>query len=138
MTNIRLTYAEGSGDFPVDNDFRRIGLVTDPYDYGTTTEATASTLNGLFAVKITGTTADYIADEIFTQTRAEGNIAKVTVVYWTLDNGSTTDGILKYYQSPDQHLHDGQVYPLEANGAVDVTGAASAADGNVILQTTVL
>ena len=24
MTNIRLTYAEGSGDFPVDNDFRRI------------------------------------------------------------------------------------------------------------------
>ena len=131
MTNIRLTYAEGSGDFPVDNDFRRIGLVTDPYDYGTTTEATASTLNGLFAVKITGTTADYIADELITQTRADGNIAKGTVVSWTLDNGSTTDGILKYYQSPDQHLHDGQVYPLEANGAVDVTGAASAADGNV-------
>ena len=26
MTNIRLTYAEGSGDFPVDNDFRRIGI----------------------------------------------------------------------------------------------------------------
>ena len=131
MTNIRLTYSEGSGDFPVDNDFRRIGLVTDPYDYGTTTEATASTLNGLFAVKITGTTADYIADELITQTRADGNIAKGTVVSWTLDNGSTTDGILKYYQSPDQHLHDGQVYPFEANGAVDVTGAASAADGNV-------
>ena len=131
MTNIRLTYAEGSGDFPVDNDFRRIGLVTDPYDYGTTTEATASTLNGLFAVKITGTTADYIADELITQTRADGNIAKGTVVSWTLDSGSTTDGILKYYQSPDQHLHDGQVYPFEANGAVDVSGAASAADGNV-------
>ena len=110
MTNIRLTYAEGSGDFPVDNDFRRIGLVTDPENYGTTDKATSSTLNGLYAVKITGTTADYISDELITQTRADGNIAKGTVVSWTLDNGSTTDGILKYYQSPDQHLHNGQVY----------------------------
>ena len=30
MTNIRLTYSEGSGDFPVDNDFRRIGIIADP------------------------------------------------------------------------------------------------------------
>ena len=37
MTNIRLTYSEGQGDFPVDNDFRRIGIVADPYNYGTTT-----------------------------------------------------------------------------------------------------
>ena len=37
MTNIRLTYAEGSGDFPVDNDFRRIGIIQDPFNYGTTT-----------------------------------------------------------------------------------------------------
>ena len=131
MTNIRLTYAEGSGDFPVDNDFRRIGLITDPENYGTTDKATSSTLNGLYAVKITGTTADYISDELITQTRADGNIAKGTVVSWTLDNGSTTDGILKYYQSPDQHLHNGQVYDFEANGAVDVAGASSAADGNV-------
>ena len=29
MTNIRLTYSEGSGDFPVDNDFRRIGIIQD-------------------------------------------------------------------------------------------------------------
>ena len=27
MTNIRLTYSEGSGDFPVDNDFRGIGII---------------------------------------------------------------------------------------------------------------
>ena len=131
MTNIRLTYAEGSGDFPVDNDFRRIGLLTDPYNWGTTSYATASTLNGMYAVKITGTTADYIADEVITQVRADGNIAKGTVVSWTLDAGSTTDGILKYYQSPAEHLHNGAVYAFEANGAVNVDGTASAADGNV-------
>ena len=32
MTNIRLTYSEGSGDFPVDNDFRRIGIIADPIE----------------------------------------------------------------------------------------------------------
>ena len=46
MTNIRLTYSEGSGDFPVDNDFRRIGIIADPYNWGTTTFATADTLSG--------------------------------------------------------------------------------------------
>ena len=131
MTNIRLTYAEGAGDFPVDNDFRRIGLITDPLLASTSAYAADTTLTGLYAVKITGTTADYIPDEVITQTRADGNIAKGTVVSWTLDAGSTTDGILKYYQTPDEHLHNGAVYAFEANGAVDVDGLASAADGNV-------
>ena len=58
MTNIRLTYSEGSGDFPVDNDFRRIGILADPFNWGTTTFSTADTLSGLKAVKITGATAD--------------------------------------------------------------------------------
>ena len=58
MTNIRLTYSEGSGDFPVDNDFRRIGII-DPFDWGTTTFSTADTLSGLKAVKITGASADF-------------------------------------------------------------------------------
>ena len=47
MTNIRLTFVESAGDFPVDNDFRRIGIIKDPYEYGTTTFATADTLSGL-------------------------------------------------------------------------------------------
>ena len=58
MTNIRLTYSEGQGDFPVDNDFRRIGIIADPYNWGTTTFSTADTFSGLKAVKITGATAD--------------------------------------------------------------------------------
>ena len=43
MTSIRLTYDEGQGDFPVDND-RRIGIIQDPYEYGSTTFASAGTL----------------------------------------------------------------------------------------------
>ena len=36
MINSRLEFAEGSGDFPTDNDFRRIGLIQDPFSSGTT------------------------------------------------------------------------------------------------------
>ena len=36
LVNSRLEFAEGSGDFPTDNDFRRIGLIQDPFSSGTT------------------------------------------------------------------------------------------------------
>ena len=31
MVNAKLSYSEGSGDFPIDNDYRRIGLLLNPY-----------------------------------------------------------------------------------------------------------
>jgi len=130
MTNIRLTYAEGSGDFPVDNDFRRIGIVKDPYNWGTTTYATSDTLTGLKSLKITGATADFIVDEQITQTVTDGT-AKGTVVSWTLDSGSTTDGVLKYIQTNDAHTDQGVVRAFESNAANVVSGGLSAAGGNV-------
>ena len=33
IVNSRLEYAEGSGDFPTDNDFRQIGLIVNPVSY---------------------------------------------------------------------------------------------------------
>tara|TARA_B100000073_G_scaffold13930_1_gene11456 strand:+ start:8194 stop:10008 length:1815 start_codon:yes stop_codon:yes gene_type:complete len=130
MTNIRLTYAEGSGDFPVDNDFRRIGIIKDPLDWGTTNFATSDTLSGLKAVKITGATADYNVDEKITQT-VSGGTAYGTVVSWTLDSGSTTAGVLKYIQTNDAHLDQGVVRAFESNGSNAITGEGSTASGTV-------
>ena len=130
MTNIRLTYAEGQGDFPVDNDFRRIGIIADPYNWGTTTFSTADTLSGLKAVKITGATADFSVDEKITQT-VTGGTAYGTVVSWTLDSGSTTAGVLKYIQTNDAHTDQGVVRAFESNGSNAITGEASTASGNV-------
>ena len=130
MTNIRLTYSEGSGDFPVDNDFRRIGIIADPFNWGTTTFATADTLSGLKAVKITGATADFSVDEKITQT-VTGGTAYGTVVSWTLDSGSTTAGVLKYIQTNDAHTDQGVVRAFESNAANAITGESSAASGNV-------
>ena len=133
MTNIRLTYAEGSGDFPVDNDFRRIGIIKDPIDANSLAVASDNTLSGLYSIKISGTGGtDDIADEIISQSVAGGlKSALGTVVSWTLDPASNTDGILKYYQRPAQHTDaDGKVYPFEANGSATVIGAQSAAAGS--------
>ena len=130
MTNIRLTYSEGSGDFPVDNDFRRIGIISDPFNYGTTTFSTADTLSGLKAIKITGASADFSVDEKITQT-VTGGTAYGTVVSWTLDSGSTTAGVLKYIQTNDAHTDSGTVRAFESNGSNAITGEASTASGNV-------
>ena len=130
MTNIRLTYSEGSGDFPVDNDFRRIGIIADPFNWGTTTFSTADTLSGLKSVKITGATADYTVDEKITQT-VTGGTAYGTVVSWTLDSGSTTAGVLKYIQTNDAHTDQGVVRAFESNGSNAISGEQSTASGTV-------
>lgn len=127
MTNIRLTYDEGSGDFPVDNDFRRIGIIQDPYDYGTTNFASASTLRGTRVLKVNGATADYIADEVISQSVNGGaNTAYGTVVSW-----DSTNGILKYFQSPELHKETGKVWTFESDAANAVVGATSTASGSV-------
>lgn len=139
MTNIRLSYAEGSGDFPVDNDFRRIGIIRDPYNWNTTTLSTAETLSGLKAVKITGTSFDYVQDELITQTLASGDVAYGQVVSWTLDTNTslvgssgsnpTGKGTLKYIQLSDAHTHKGKV--ISFGGANSITGSASGAAGTI-------
>jgi hypothetical protein len=130
MLNVRLTYDEGSGDFPVDNDFRRIGIIKDPLVNGTSNLATADTLSGLSAIKINGATAGYQVDEIISQT-VPGGTAYGTVVSWTLDALSTTNGTLKYIQNPENHKNNGVVRSFVSNGANAVVGTLSGASGTV-------
>lgn len=44
---VSLSGTEGGTDFIVNNSFRQLGLVKNPYDYGTTDVATATTLSSL-------------------------------------------------------------------------------------------
>jgi hypothetical protein len=131
MTNIRLTYAEGGGDFPVENDFRRIGILQDPYLYGTSNFATVDTLSNLRAIKLTNVTGIFQQDEEITQSLPGGGVAKGTVVAWTLDSGSTTSGVLKYFQSPENHLNNGVVRAFISNATFAVTGQTSNITGTV-------
>lgn len=130
MTNIRLTYAEGSGDFPVDNDFRRIGILQDPLVFGSTNFFSSDTGSALYATKITSASGNYIADEEITQT-ISGVVSKGKVVSWTLDTGSTTAGTLKYIQIPEVHTHNGVVVPFKATASNPIIGATSGISGTV-------
>jgi hypothetical protein len=69
IMNVRLEYADGSGDFPVDNDYRRIGIIKDPVLFGTSTLATTSTLRVTPTLTLSaGVTGTFAVDEIITQT----------------------------------------------------------------------
>ena len=66
MSNCTIAGTAGSGDFVVDQDFRRIGVVRDPFNYGTTTVASAATLNALKSMTFSGTPGAFVNDEVIT------------------------------------------------------------------------
>jgi|TARA_B100000902_G_scaffold397232_1_gene460374 hypothetical protein len=125
MINTKFTYDEGSGDFPTDNDYRRIGLVINPYQYGTTELTSAITLSATKAVIFSPTfTGQFQTDEIITQSRTIGGqqvTARGRVISW-----NNTTKVLKYYQN----RIDG-VFPeitgnlTEFEGGNPVTGSTS-------------
>lgn len=62
LINLRIAYAEGQGDFTVQNDFRRIGLIENPYAYGTTNIATDNTLSAQRVLVLNGIQGTFSAD----------------------------------------------------------------------------
>ena len=93
VTNTSIAGTAGSGDFIVDQDFRRIGLVRDPYDYGTTTVSTADTMSALksMTLKASPTPGSFIVDEVLTGGTSG---AKGIVVDW-----DSSTRVLKYAQT---------------------------------------
>ena len=122
MINTTLTQAEGD-DFTTANDFRRVGLLVDPYNYGTTTVASASTRRQTSALKLTSVTGTFDPDEKISQA-STGAIGKV--IEW-----DATNTILYYTQ--EQYGDYGTVTASGAliafSAANQVTGASSAATG---------
>ena len=118
IMNVRLEYADGSGDFPVDNDYRRIGIVKDPILYGTTNLATTSTLRATKTLTLqAGVTGTFSVDEVITQTStgATGRIVSY----------DSTNRIIYYIKQ--QGVQNNIAFTTGNN----VTGAGSGAVGNV-------
>lgn len=91
MCNINLDSAEGSGDFPIDNDFRQLGLLRNPFNYGTTVNATASTLQATRSI-VYGSLAGgaFAVDEIIT-----GGTSGTKAYITSIDTGTST---IRYHQ----------------------------------------
>ena len=136
MANVRLTYAEGQGDFPVDNDFRRIGIIKNPKLPAPSTDfATQDTISAISALKLTNVNGAFIPDEIVKQESAAGEYSYGTVVSWVWDEvpaGQTPDsGTLKYFQSSDYHTDNGIVRAFVSDAARLVEGQTSLITGAV-------
>ena len=124
MMSTTITGAEGSGDFVIDNDFRRVGLIRDPYNYGTTTVSTSATLSAVKSVTFAAspTPGTFIVDEIITGGTSG---AKGEVVAW-----DSTNRILKYIQTEWGGIDSDKNITAFAGTEV-VTGSTSSATGTM-------
>ena len=120
MINKSLTGAEGTSDIGVNNDFRRIGLVRNPYNYGTTTVASATTRRQIFAAVFSSVSGTFTADEEINQA-STGAVGKV-IEY------DSTNKILYWYQTrfPDVGT-DTNGNATAFSGANAITGQSSSA-----------
>jgi len=102
MLNKSLVGVEGTSDIGVGNDFRRIGLMRNPTDFGTTTVATATTRRQIYAAVFSSVSGTFTADEEINQA-STGAVGKVVeydatnkLLYWVQtrfpDVGTDTDG----------------------------------------------
>ena len=120
MLNKSLVGAEGTSDIGVANDFRRIGLVRNPYNYGTTTVASADTRRQLYAAVFSSVSGTFTADEEINQA-STGAVGKV-VEY------DSTNKLLYWYQTrfPDVGT-DTNGNATAFSGANAITGQTSSA-----------
>ena len=95
MINKSLDFLEGDGDIPVNSQFRRFGLISDPQNLSSE-DLTSTTATACFAVKfpLTGTGApsgDFAAGQKITQPTT-GAIGRVI-------HYDTVSKVLRYYQN---------------------------------------
>ena len=122
MTATTISQAEND-DFSTANDFRQVGIVIDPTNYGTTTVATATTARQTYAVKFASSTSVFEADEVITQasTGASGKVVEwdtvLSILYYQQESfkgfgtNATTGGLVAF------------------SGTNLITGATSSATG---------
>lgn len=129
MINAKLSYDEGAGDFPIDNDYRRIGLVTNPKKFGTEELVSELTVSATKSIIFSPTfQGNYVPDEIITQTRVVGGTnvtARGRVISW-----NPITKVLKYYQNSTDGIFPEIVGTLnEFDGSNAINGATSGAAG---------
>lgn len=83
LMDVKLTQTEGF-DFTVVNDFRQIGVVRDPYSFGTTSKYTGSTARQTKSIKLASNSGTFLVDEKISQTIPAQTVSGITVSSNTL------------------------------------------------------
>lgn len=90
--NSRLIYADGGGDFVIGNDFRQIGIIRNPFNFGTTTVATAETLSATKSLEVA------VGETFTVDTVIEGTSTGAKGVVVSYD---AVNGIIRYHQTEE-------------------------------------
>jgi len=122
MTATTLTQGEGD-DFTTANDFRSVGIVVDPTNFGTSTVATATTRRQTYIVKLDTSSGTFEADEVITQT-STGAVGKV--VEW-----DSSLSLLYYQQEEFKNFGTNSTTGgyVAFSGTNEITGGSSSATG---------
>ena len=122
LMDVKLAQTE-SFDFSVVNDFRQVGIVRDPYSYGTSSAFTNSTARQTYVVKIDTNSGTFEPDEVITQA-STGAVGKVVEF-------DSTRSLLFYQQ--EEFKGFGTVSTsgnyVAFSGTNQITGATSGATG---------
>jgi hypothetical protein len=120
MLNKSLVGIEGTSDIGVANDFRRIGLIKNPTNFGTSTVASASTRRQIYAAVFSSVSGTFVADEEINQA-STGAVGKV-IEY------DATNKLLYWYQTRFPDVGTASTGMLVAfSGANAITGQTSSA-----------
>ena len=98
MINSRLDYAEGAGDFPTVNDYRRIGIVKAPISNITSNVATELTLDSTYTLHLSNVSGTFTIDELI---KGDNTIANAFVVS---ANVIASNAVIRYITPAALHL----------------------------------
>ena len=123
IVNSRLEFGEGSGDFPTDNDFRRIGLIKNPVQSSDGTISSASSMTATNQLTVADASSISVDDLLTDAASESATTAKVRVV-------SKTGNVLKtlpVVNSGGEYVAFANSDEVYRNGAgtksTDVTGS---------------
>jgi hypothetical protein len=117
IMNSKLEYDE-EGKFPISNDYRNIGIISDPYNFGTTTVATNTVLNAMAGLDFSSVSGNFVVDELIT---GQTTGATARVVSW---DSSTSE--LRFVKSSNENNIAFQVGEIVIGGTSGVGGTVSA------------
>ena len=120
--NVNLIYDDGSGDFATNTSYRQVGIIRNPYTFGTTTVATDTTMTATKYMEMSdpNTAASYVSGQLI-----EGTVTGANAI---VDSYDSINGILRYHQTVETGFID-----FDTNDLIRDEAASSGGDAIVAL-----
>lgn len=94
LINTRLDFAEGSGDFPITNDYRSLGIIESPIQTSTNEVAELLTLDATYTLNVAPLSGTFATDEFIS-----GSVSKANAQIISVGSGARFD--IKFVQNRD-------------------------------------